>query len=154
MGALYSNNQIQNSPFKCDVDEYFNLIAQQIQKLTNEKSVHLSTYPKCDEKLINPVLEEKMDLVRQLISIGRFVREENKIKVRQPLSEVLIDGKNEKILSDLVNLIKEELNVKNVVFVNDINTYMNFKVLPNLKSYWKKYEIISRSIIKFIFKRN
>ena len=37
MGALYSNNQIQNSPFKCDVDEYFNLIAQQIQKLTNEK---------------------------------------------------------------------------------------------------------------------
>ena len=103
------------------------------QKLTNEKSVHLSTYPKCDEKLINPVLEEKMDLVRQLISIGRFVREENKIKVRQPLSEVLIDGKNEKILSDLVNLIKEELNVKNVVFVNDINVYMNFKVLPNFK---------------------
>ena len=50
-------------------------------------------------------LEEKMELVRSLISIGRMVREENKIKVRQPLSEVLIDGKSKDILLKLnINL--------------------------------------------------
>ena len=52
-----------------------------------------------------------MDLVRELISTGRFVREETKIKVRQPISEALIDGKYENILGDLVSLINEELNV-------------------------------------------
>ena len=61
--------------------------------LTGEKSVHMASYPVCNENLINPSLEEKMDLVRDLISIGRYAREENKIKVRQTLSEVLIDGK-------------------------------------------------------------
>ena len=63
-------------------------------KLTGEKSVHLTDYPVYDEKLINDKIEEKMDLVRSLISIGRYVREEAKIKVRQPLSEAIIDGKN------------------------------------------------------------
>jgi isoleucyl-tRNA synthetase len=74
-----------------------------------------------------------MDLVRDLISTGRFVREETKIKVRQPLSEALIDGKYETILGDLVELIKEELNVKTVTFVSDLSKYMNFNIKPNFK---------------------
>ena len=102
-------------------------------KLTKEESVHLSDFPKYDEKLINEKIENRMDLVRDLISIGRNAREEAKIKVRQPLSEVLIDGKNETLISDLVSLIEEELNVKKVVFANDVNDYMNFMVKPNFK---------------------
>jgi isoleucyl-tRNA synthetase len=74
-----------------------------------------------------------MDLVRDLISIGRNAREEAKVKVRQPISEVLIDGKNEEIISDLVSLIEEELNVKEVTFINNVNEYMNFMVKPNFK---------------------
>ena len=97
--------------------------------LTGEKSVHMASYPVCNENLINPSLEEKMDLVRDLISIGRYAREENKIKVRQPLSEVLIDGKYESIIDNLTSLIKEELNVKEVKFINDINTYMNLSLI-------------------------
>ena len=108
-------------------------------KLTGEKSVHLASYPVCNENLINPSLEEKMDLVRDLISIGRYAREENKIKVRQPLSEVLIDGKYESIIDNLTSLIKEELNVKEVKFINDINTYMNFEVKPNFKEAGKVF---------------
>ena len=107
--------------------------------LTGEKSVHLASYPVCNENLINPSLEEKMDLVRDLISIGRYAREENKIKVRQPLSEVLIDGKYESIIDNLTSLIKEELNVKEVKFINDINTYMNFEVKPNFKEAGKVF---------------
>ena len=101
--------------------------------LTNEKSVHLCDFPKYDENLINEEIEVKMDLVRDLISTGRYVREETKIKVRQPIKECLIDGKYESILGDLVNLIKEELNVKKVVFVSDLTKYMNFTIKPNFK---------------------
>ena len=102
-------------------------------KLTGEKSVHLAEYPKYNQKLIDEHVEKRMDLVRDLISIGRNAREAAKIKVRQPLNEVLIDGKNKDIISDLVALIEEELNVKKVVFADDVNDYMNFMVKPNFK---------------------
>lgn len=107
------------------------------QKLTLEESVHLAKFPSYDESLIDEEIEEKMDLVRDLISTGRFVREEAKIKVRQPISEALIDGKYENILGDLVNLIKEELNVKKVIFVSDLSKYMNFTIKPNFKEVGK-----------------
>ena len=102
-------------------------------KLTGEKSVHLASYPKYNKKLIDEHVEERMDLVRNLISIGRFVREEAKIKVRQPLSEALLDGKNKDLIADLVPLIQEELNIKEVVFVDNLNEYMNLSVKPNFK---------------------
>ncbi len=108
-------------------------------KLTGEKSVHLSAYPKYNKKLIDEHIEERMDLVRSLISIGRYVREETKIKVRQPLSEALLDGKNKDLISDLVPLIQEELNIKEVVFVEDLNEYMNLSVKPNFKTVGKVF---------------
>ncbi len=107
------------------------------RNLTGEESVHLSRYPKYDEKLINEAIEVKMDLVRDLISIGRYVREEAKIKVRQPLSECLIDGKNKAIIDDLTSLIEEELNVKKVLFVDNLNEYMNIIIKPNFKEVGK-----------------
>ena len=75
-----------------------------------------------------------MDLVRNLISIGRYVREENKIKVRQPLSEAIIDAKHEAELKDLYPLIEEELNVKTITIAKDLAVYMNFYVKPNYKT--------------------
>lgn len=103
------------------------------RNLTGEESVHLANFPIYDEAQINEGIVSKMDTVRKLISIGRFVREETKIKVRQPLSEVLIDGKIKETLGDLVGLINEELNVKKVTFVEDLSQYMNFSVKPNFK---------------------
>lgn len=102
-------------------------------KLTNENSVHLADFPKYDESLIDEKIENKMDLVRNIISLGRNVREEVKIKVRQPISEVLIDGKNKELIGDLTDLIKEELNVKKVTYITDLSEYMNFEVKPNFK---------------------
>ncbi len=101
--------------------------------LTGGTSVHLEEYPVCNENLINEHIEERMDLVRNLISIGRFVREEAKIKVRQPLSEAILDGKNKELIEDLVPLIEEELNIKNILFVDDLNKYMNITIKPNFK---------------------
>lgn len=104
------------------------------QNLTDEESVHLASFPIPDEKLINEELENKMELVRNLISLGRNAREEAKIKVRQPISEVIIDGKNKKVLADVIDLIKEELNVKEIVFAENLNEYMNFSIKPNFKN--------------------
>ena len=101
--------------------------------LTGEKSVHLADFPKYDESKLEDLLEEKMDLVRELISIGRNIREEQKLRVRQPLSEILIDGKNSMVIGELTELIKEELNVKKVTYIQDTSLYMNFTVKPNFR---------------------
>ncbi len=101
--------------------------------LTDKESVHLSDFPKYDKNLIDTKIEEKMDLVRELISLGRNAREEAKIKVRQPISEIILDGSTEKIIADLKDLITEELNVKKLVFENDLSKYMNFTIKPNFK---------------------
>lgn len=114
--------------------------------LTGNISVHLSDFPVCNEELINLKLEEKMDLVRDLISIGRNVREESKIKVRQPISEILLDKKKEKVVGELTSLIKEELNVKEVIYTDDLSTYMNFMVKPNFKEVGK---IFGKNIKEF-----
>lgn len=109
-------------------------IAEELfRNLTGKESVHLEYYPEANEELIDLQLEEKMDLVRDLVKLGRASRESVKIKVRQPLREVLIDGKYEEKIKHLVPLIKEELNVKEVVFENDLSQFMNYSLKPNFK---------------------
>ena len=102
-------------------------------KLTNEESIHLSDFPIYDESKVNEKIEKRMDLVKDLISLGRNAREEAKIKVRQPINEVILDGKNEELISDLTPLINEELNVKKVTFVSDLTEYMTLSIKPNFR---------------------
>ena len=101
--------------------------------LNNGESVHLSFFPKSDADLIDDKVEERMDLVRTMVALGRGIREKERIKVRQPLGEILVDGKYESLIEDLVPLIMEELNVKNVVFENKLDKYMNYSLKPNFK---------------------
>ena len=109
-------------------------ISEEIYRnLTGNESVHLDYYPEPKEELIDLELEERMDLVRELVRLGRAAREEAKIKVRQPLGEVLIDGKYEDKIKELVPLMKEELNVKEVTFEKDLSQFMNYSLKPNYK---------------------
>ena len=101
--------------------------------LTGKESVHLADFPKADLSKINDKIETRMDLIRDIISLGRNVREEKEIKVRQPLSTAILDKKIESTIEDLVPLIKEELNIKNVEFEEDLSVYMNYNVKPNFK---------------------
>lgn len=101
--------------------------------LTGEESVHLAYFPKADESLIDNKVEERMDLVRTLVGLGRGTREKERIKVRQPLSEILVDGKYQAVIEDLTPLIMEELNVKKVIFENKLDEYMNYALKPNFK---------------------
>ena len=121
-------------------------------KLTDEESVHLADFPKYDDGLIDLKLEEKMDTVRDLISLGRKIREDVKIKVREPLSEVILDKKQEKLIGDLTTLIEEELNVKQVVFTNEIDSYINFEIKPNFKVCGKLFGSNIKSLTEYLQK--
>lgn len=114
--------------------------------LVGSESVHLEMLPEADEKLIDKKLEEKMDLVRKLVTLGRASREAVQIKVRQPLGEMVVDGKYEELISDLIPLIKEELNVKEVTFMTDLTKFMDYNLKPNFKVAGK---ILGKNIKEF-----
>ena len=103
------------------------------EKLTGEKSVHLADFPKVEETLIDEAVEERMDLVRDVCSLGRFAREEVNIKVRQPISSLILPKSDELIIGDLLPVIQEELNVKEVQFKADMTDYLEYVVKPNFQ---------------------
>ena len=107
--------------------------------LTKKESVHLSDFPKCNESLIDLDVEKQMDLVRDVVSLGRNAREEANVKIRQPLSKVLLDKKNEGVIGNLTDLIKEELNVKEVMYTNETSDYLTYTVKPNFKEVGKLF---------------
>ena len=103
------------------------------EKLTNGDSVHLADYPVEDNNLIDEAVEERMDLVRDVCSLGRFAREEVNIKVRQPIQSLILPKSDEMIIGDLLPVIKEELNVKEVMFKEDMTEYLEYIVKPNFQ---------------------
>lgn len=100
--------------------------------LTGNKSVHLSFYPKKNEELIDDSLEYRMDLTKDLVTLGRASREAAKIKVRQPIAKVYIDEKLKDVMGYLDPLITEELNVKEVVYSDNLDQYIEYNLKPNL----------------------
>ena len=103
-------------------------------KLTGEQTVHTAYYPEVNEDLIDKKAEERMDLVRTLVNLGRSTREQEKLKVRQPLSKVIVDGNYRELIGDLTGLITEELNVGEVQYEDDLDKYMNFEIKPNFRA--------------------
>lgn len=111
---------------------YQNLVCS-IDK-TAPKSVHLCSYPVCDESLISPSLESYMDDVLKIVVLGRACRNEAAIKNRQPLNNIYIKSE-EKLEAEYLDLVKNELNVKNINYVNESedNKFVNYKLKPQLK---------------------
>lgn len=103
------------------------------QSLTGEESVHLADYPEMDKSMVQKDVEEPMDLVRDLVGLGRATREKSKLKVRQPLNKIIVDGRKKDLINGLTPLLKEELNIKEVEFTENLNEYMNFSLKPNFK---------------------
>ncbi len=109
------------------------------QKLTNKESVHLEDFPVCNEDLINLEIENKMDLVRDICSLGRVAREDAKIKVRQPISELILAYDNKHLVETLEDMIKDELNVKNILYMENLTKYMDYVVKPNFREVGKVF---------------
>ena len=130
---------------------YAPYLAEDIYRnLTGKDSVHVDYYPEANTSLIDKGLEERMDLVRDLVALGRGARELVRIKVRQPIQHVMIDAKYEQLISYLIPLIQEELNVKEVIFAKDLKEYMNFSLKPNYRNagsvFGSKIKLVAKAL--------
>ena len=100
------------------------------------QSVHLCDFPTCDPDRVDRELSESMRLLREIASLGRAARANEKLKVRLPLSEVtVILTEDSKIgwLQSHDALVREELNVKNVRYTTEGARYVQYNVVPNFK---------------------
>lgn len=102
------------------------------------ESIHLCDYPVADNSLIDKSLEDSMDEVLNVVVLGRAARNAANIKNRQPIGNMYI--KAEETLDELyTQIIKEELNVKNVEFREDVENFVSYSFKPQLKTVGPKY---------------
>ncbi|MDF2504965.1 MULTISPECIES: isoleucine--tRNA ligase [Clostridium] len=117
-----------------------------------KESVHLCSWPEYHEKLVDKKLENDMDLAYKTVKLGRSARNAANIKNRQPLGEMLLSTKA--IPAYYGDIIKDELNVKEIVFGADLSKYVNFEIKPNLPILGKAYGKLIPGIRKAIGAKN
>ena len=122
-------------PFMAE-DIYRNLVCN-IYKDAPE-SVHLCEFPVVDESAIDTELEENMEELLDIVVMGRAARNGASMKNRQPLSTMYVQAKKE-LPSYCVEIIEDELNIKNVKFVNDMSEFSSYSFKPQLKTVGPKY---------------
>ncbi len=113
------------------------------QQLGSKKSVHLAGWPKADKKLIDKKTETKMERIREIINLALRKRAEAAIKVRQPLAGLQIKNQELKKEKELLSLIQEEVNVKQVTFGKTLK--LDTKVTTQLRE-----EGIVREVVRNI----
>lgn len=100
-------------------------------------SVHLCDYPVANTELINTELEKQMDSVIDIVQLGRSARNLANIKIRQPIASMLI--KADKLPTEFISLIQDELNVKSVKFCTDMDEVTSYSIKLNFRVIGKKY---------------
>jgi isoleucyl-tRNA synthetase len=100
-----------------------------------EDSVHLEAFPEADESLVDADLEATMAVMRDVVTLGRNLREQNRIPVKQPLPgiKVAATAGSDGIRQALTSVVQEELNVKTVTWVSDPGELVNLSVKANFK---------------------
>jgi isoleucyl-tRNA synthetase len=104
-------------------------------------SIHWCDYPQVEEARIDVALERRMAIVRRVAALGRRVREDHRIKVRQPLRELTVVHRDELAREDVLAaaaLIADELNVKKVAVEADESAFARVTVKPNFKTLGKR----------------
>ena len=112
------------------------------RNLTGEESVHLSDFVKVNKSLQNASLEQSMDLAQRICSLVHSLRKTHKLKVRQPLAQVLVPVLQESVREQIRRvdgLIKTEVNVKEVNYLDDAAGVLSKKVKPNFKALGPKF---------------
>jgi isoleucyl-tRNA synthetase len=105
-------------------------------------SVHLSDFPVADSSAIDADLEERMSLAQRISSLVHSLRKGHNIKVRQPLSRMLIPVMNEKTrkqIHSVEDLILSEVNIKKIEYIDDASGILIKKIKPNFKKLGKEY---------------
>lgn len=122
----------------------------------NFESVHLANFPEQDATLINAALEDKMNKAQNISSLVLSLRQKEKIKVRQPLKRIMIPvlNKEDKVTIEAVSdLIKNEVNVKEIELLDDASGILVKKIKPNFKAlgprFGKDMKLIANEIQLF-----
>ena len=136
-------------PFMTD-EIYQNLVVGLDKKAP--ESVHLCLWPEVDEKSIDKKLENEMDLAYSIVKLGRSARNSANIKNRQPLSKMLISV--DTLPEYYGNIVKNELNVKQVELGANMSDYVHFEIKPNLPVLGKEYGKLIPKIREAISKMN
>ena len=112
------------------------------------ESIHLCDWPKKDESFIDPELEANMAAVLDIVVLGRSARNAANIKNRQPVASMYVQGK---ALPDMyVSIIADELNVKEVRFVDDASSFISYRVKPQLKTLGPRYDKLLPKINQYL----
>ena len=107
-----------------------------------DESVHLSTFPVCDSSLINGELEQMMSMAQQVSSMVLALRRKVNIKVRQPLTKILIpvlDADTARCIEAVKGLIMSEVNVKEIELIENTTGLITKRIKPNFKTLGPKY---------------
>lgn len=108
----------------------------------NCESVHLADFPVFDASMVNKKLERKMQLAQKVSSLVLSIRQKEKIKVRQPLHKIMIpilDDNQRKDIEAVSDLIKSEVNVKEIELLDDASGILVKQIKPNFKVLGPKY---------------
>ncbi len=118
-------------------EEIYQNIVRRVDPSAPE-SIHLCDFPSADESLIDTELEQHMEEVLKIVVLGRAARNEAALKNRQPLSVMYVGGAE--ALGDLYkDIIEDELNVKNVIFTDDMSRFSTYTFKPQLRILGKRF---------------
>ncbi len=108
------------------------------KEIVKEKSVHLCDWPKANEKKIDVSLESKFEFVFKIIEKGLYERDKNKIGLKWPLTKITVYSNNEESVFELKDIIKNQLNVKEIIFENstnkEIEVNLDTEITPELET--------------------
>jgi len=104
---------------------------------TAPESVHLCDYPVCDESMIDADVEAQMAAVETVVQLGRSCRNLSNMKVRQPLSTLYVSGAD--FGEAYKSLVEDELNVKNVQFIENAGEFVSYDLKPNFFTLKTRY---------------
>ncbi len=113
---------------------YQNLV--RAQDSSAPESIHLAAFPEPDETRVDEALRQAVERVRNVVALGQRVRNENKLKVRQPLEEAIVvvaDDSERRSIDRFAEAIREELNVRMLGFTQEPARYVEFELVPNFR---------------------
>ncbi len=137
------------------MDRLYKDLVAGTQQETSE-SVHLAHFPIYDETFVDKALEHKMQKAQTISSLVLSLRQKEKIKVRQPLQRIMIPVLNEaekKEINDIADLVKSEVNVKEIELIDDASGILVKQIKPNFKAlgprFGKDMKLIANKIQSF-----
>ena len=135
--ALITLSKVSAPMIPFMTEEIYQNLVRSVDKNAPE-SIHLTDFPTVNEEFIDKELEVSMDEVLDIVVLGRAARNSANIKNRQPIGNMYVKAEN--VLSPFyVEIIEDELNVKNVEFKDDVEEFVSYSFKPQLKTVGPKY---------------